>query len=189
MKKISLALALLLIFSLLASCNEGDTPPEVTTTAATTTATTTTVVTTTVATTTGRNINTTSALDNIELKAEMDAAEIRSLIKDDPAVIHLPHYNIFTNSNMESVVIKYDANYTKIQRVEKYPMVSERDFSLVKDGMSIFEVVEALGAPDKLAEKTSIYTLAYHVNEIDYIGILLMNSDNFTDLRVWVPKS
>jgi len=36
MKKISLVLALLLIFSLLASCNEGDTPPEVTTTAATT---------------------------------------------------------------------------------------------------------------------------------------------------------
>jgi len=39
MKKISLVLALLLIFSLLASCNEGDTPPEVTTTAATTTTT------------------------------------------------------------------------------------------------------------------------------------------------------
>ncbi|MBE6597079.1 MAG: hypothetical protein E7641_05350 [Ruminococcaceae bacterium] len=38
MKKISLVLALLLIFSLLASCNEGDTPPEVTTTVATTTA-------------------------------------------------------------------------------------------------------------------------------------------------------
>jgi len=37
MKKISLVLALLLIFSLLASCNEGDTPPEVTTTAETTT--------------------------------------------------------------------------------------------------------------------------------------------------------
>ena len=58
MKKISLALALLLIFSLLASCNEGDTPPEVTTTVATTTAaatttgSTTTAVTTTAATTT-----------------------------------------------------------------------------------------------------------------------------------------
>ena len=47
MKKIALALALLLIFSLLASCNEGDTPPENTTTAATTTAATTTVATTT----------------------------------------------------------------------------------------------------------------------------------------------
>ena len=42
MKKIALILALLLIFSLLASCNEGDTPPEVTTTAVTTTAATTT---------------------------------------------------------------------------------------------------------------------------------------------------
>ncbi len=41
MKKLSLALALLLIFSLLVSCNKGDTPPEVTTTAATTTAATT----------------------------------------------------------------------------------------------------------------------------------------------------
>ncbi|MBE6597540.1 MAG: hypothetical protein E7641_07720 [Ruminococcaceae bacterium] len=41
MKKITLILALLLIFSLLASCNEGDDTPEVTTTAATTAATTT----------------------------------------------------------------------------------------------------------------------------------------------------
>jgi len=47
MKKIALALALLLIFSLLASCNEGDDTPDVTTTAATTTA-------TTVATTTAK---------------------------------------------------------------------------------------------------------------------------------------
>ncbi len=37
MKKIALAIALLLIFSLLASCNEGDNTPETTTTAATTT--------------------------------------------------------------------------------------------------------------------------------------------------------
>ncbi|MBE6597271.1 MAG: hypothetical protein E7641_06325 [Ruminococcaceae bacterium] len=50
MKKIALALALLLIFSLLASCNEGDTPPENTTTVATTTAATTTVATTTTTT-------------------------------------------------------------------------------------------------------------------------------------------
>jgi len=44
MKKIALALALLLIFSLLASCNEGDDTPEVTTTVTTTAVTTTTVV-------------------------------------------------------------------------------------------------------------------------------------------------
>ncbi|MBE6596102.1 MAG: hypothetical protein E7641_00370 [Ruminococcaceae bacterium] len=145
MKKISLVLALLLIFSLLASCNEGDTPPENTTTAVTTTAATTDA--TTVATTYPPDLKTTSAFDDIEIKAGTDVYDIFKKLVDDPNVIRFGNNFMFTNSNYENVVIQFNSDNDKIIRMEKYPWTSAKDLSGLKNGMPIFDVVALIGLP------------------------------------------
>ncbi|MBE6597076.1 MAG: hypothetical protein E7641_05335 [Ruminococcaceae bacterium] len=161
MKKIALALALLLIFSLLASCNEGDTPPEVTTTAETTTA-----ATTTVATTTAKPEPT----DGITVG--MSREEALLIVWHQWECLTVGNVFYFIDSNGENVVLVLSDD--KVESVYRCAPVEKPQLSydeLLQTKLTPEEALSKLGAPmlKFKAQSMEIFFTAFRTSDNKYV--------------------
>ena len=181
MKKIALVLALLLIFSLLASCNEGDTPPEVTTTVATTTAATTTAK---PAPTDGITVG--MSRDKVIERLDDYVVDYPCFGMESPNGLHI----YFVDSNGDNVVVTMTPNtsnrvgcthsheicdcaailivYGVVESVFRCPPVE-------KPQLSLDELLQTKLTPEEALEKLG---MPWDPHASSYMGIHFNTSDN-----------